>query len=1200
MADTIEQNIRTVEKLLTDLGYLTSGEHTSGQADPALYAALDKAFNDVKALSEKISEDQNIDSLKIQTNGFSGARDTTNLLFPLISLKLSSADTTKTLLQDTKAPQQFIDHSAAVYDFVKHYDTYKQSLFAVDDYRLSPDYLATLNAGSTAGQTATATAAPAPAPIVYNETVTAEETNAAQQVDPQAIAALQSFLQQLGALPPNFVINGQWDAVTKNTYLALSAQIQDPGQDLPKDFAAFQTFLDDASNKAQQEIEDAKQQLQENSTQSTQILRQIQGFEEQRDWDWTDGTWFESHDITNEEIDKNIENLKLQQQQLAEKAQQLQAVIENTPYEVEALQNYKTVLAPLSGILTHTHQSLLDHSAPTIDLHTGTTGGTVTDTTTETTTPNPSALIIETFLNDENLHAQIAQAAKSLGDDQFALARPETVDGVFDDQAQASLQQVLGLVVSPYVLNLEQFQNEAGAVQYSPQLGRAILQGLETTNTGLALQIKEQLGNNFAETEDPNHPGQTVKGAAALVAHLDHLYQQDILKKKVVTKLSLPQMDPMTLGIIGFVIQWLQNSFPNLLPALDGMFRQFTGGNGILDMMPQLRGVDSINQALGGMDNMDPNEQLIESFKRSFSSADDATARTEMETALMRSAAMMKDLPFGDAERRANYPGAVKDALAKALATMGDIKPTDDGFDETLNQAAIIYADTFMEDMHKLNSTHGGPAYQSNPTLRAPDVLLTQLTQSGLNLGQNGPITSTELDHVISAYNNINFGTMDYSHTPLIFKDDNGDTYIAGIDQASNMFLTYPLPVDEISKALADENNSLDAIKDTFPGFALAENNYRHYFNDAVKFAEVSHRNSVIYMASDPSIARPFRQIEQEAYERAEQEQVIARIRQDPMNDAERERLMHSLSGSIVNSRMQAAYRGQQSQYAGGFNKAANGQAAPEVDPQTQQLIALREAMNSDALALKTFAKAPQFYADPKGKIFAFSRVDPKLGSVDYRNAFEKDTTAEMAVFLDLDVDKRMAYLQNPQLMKAHFPKLTAIAEQYPQFSNAFDVGKEIATQFNLHYKPIPLSQRMPEWVQKQIPNAQAQAELTNIVSRQPRIVFSPEDPNAIRIIGKGPDAIKPFNGYDIRSELDKYTNMDKEQRGAIFNNPEQLAKHFPHIHDVAAQYPNIDTASLLKGILNDPTIQDVVIKPVLTQPDPEVDPTLQQTATAP
>lgn len=1142
MATIDTKHIETVEKLLTGLGY-DMGDHKAGEADAVLYTAMDQAFADVKKLA------------KLEGDDFAGSVKTLDAKIEEQKKLISGVEVLKSLGQDVDIldmirknkdlPDRFRQKPESLIDFVNNYDTYKASILAVEAGNPADKKPADPVVKSEQTQK--------PANVKLDLSVSDAETKALENVKPEDIQKLQEFLA--GVYPDSGLkADGKWNDQTKAAYLDYTARVIAGTIDNPA-FDKIPTH-EAVENFTKQKITGFNTQLVELGKARSEADKSYQAAMDGLD------EWFNS-DETDAKYEAQAQAAKQQRVSILENQNALQQV-------TQQLVDFQTIMEPIAPVLDAAHKDLhhiLTTEPEKLSLDAEIKGGEGDKKTPAVI--EPDMLMIESLLASPEVAKVITDAAKAAGQSKYVFPQSsvKTPDGKLDEHEQAGLQHMLGFMAQGMGLGSE-FLNENGEINYSPRLGRKITEALEQNATPAAQQVNEALKKTFPDgVKDPSDLSKTLGHQEFLAVYLNSLYYKEKIARKPVTQVPVPQMDPMTSALIGFVADWLLKAFPGSAPMLDSLARQFTGGLGLMDLVPSLRDNENVSKALGGLDKMEADQQLMESFKRSFRDAKDAGARAEMEAALIKSAEMLNDVPFGSEARRKHFPNAAKNAMAEALAHLGDAKPGDKGFEDKLDAAAIIYADTFMDNMYQLNSKMGGPTFDTNPELRVPDTLLVTLNNSGLDLGQSGAIDQTHVNRIVTAYNNQNHGAMDYAHKPLMFTDAKGQTYIAGIDQQSKLFTVAELPVQDINQAMAN-GASMETLKQSFPGFMLAQNNYRHFFNDAVKGKGVSFAESIPFMASDPKHVKPFSQIEATAKDAANEAQIRSDLEAAYLNQDERHRLEKNLSGAIINANAQAAHSGGRTNYTGDFN----ARSGAKLDPKTQELIALREGLNDDAKMQAELSNTPKFFSNHAGKLFVFSRVDPALGSVKYEKAFETNVTEEMGRYIALTTDQRMAYIQNQDLMKSHFPKLNAVASQYPNLDNAFKLGDEISQRFNLAHRPVPRNQAVPSWVMDQIPNVAAQDTLAQSVKNAPRI-FVDGNSDHIRILGRG-DSNAPFKGHDVKEELRHYSLLNPQQREQIWANPRQVAAHFPGISDIAAQYDAFKPETIMQAVLKDPSVQ--------------------------
>lgn len=759
-----------------------------------------------------------------------------------------------------------------------------------------------------------------------------------------------------------------------------------------------------------------------------------------------------------------------------------------------------------------------------------------------------ASLMVEKFLSNEKLVKFVNETGQQI-DQNWTFSQPtDAADLTLDAGSQAALQQLLGVMTKYGGLGLEEFRTNEGPVPYTPQLGQKILQGLEKTQNPKMREVRAMLEQNIPEMEDPQNPGVKKKGAAALIAQLDYLYLHNVLERQARADASIPEMDPMQMGILKFVFGFINQMFPNLIPMLDGLARQYTGA-GLTDLVPALGMIDGVQEKLGGLDQLDPHEQLVESFKRSFKDTKGAAAREDMKEALMKAAATMSNLPFGSEGRRKNYPAAVSQALDAAMVEMGDLKPGDEGFNAALDKASQAYATTFIDAMKTLDTKHGGPDFQDNPPfqLYPPEILRQNLSASGFDIDNNAKVISDdEIDKIVTTYNNMNYGESSlYNHKPLIFTDNSGKTYIAGIDQKSNMFTIQHLDIKAINEAL-DAGQPIETIKSAHPAYAFADENYRPYFNNAMKVnGSIKYDRAITYMAGNPNIARPFARIDHDAQAHKDDTQLRAQVEYIIYEDTKNKEQERHFKNRVKLARKKKGLTGYED-------------CRPEE---------------------KFLEFAPQTGSKQGGSIYVDSRVDPKMGAVLGQRSFRADVTDELAKFSELNAAQRGYYDDKPELMREHFPELSTVAAQYPQYDNAFDLADKLVKHYDLHTKAIvpPLKAAMPQWLQDMLDDPDEQRSLEEATKNGIKM-YKPKGGH-VYIVGKGDSQQRPFIAYDVGEELEKFAQLDSQQRDAVFTSHHATYDQFPHLTEIADQYA-FDTKALADSLLRkDSVTQELGIK---------------------
>ncbi len=743
-----------------------------------------------------------------------------------------------------------------------------------------------------------------------------------------------------------------------------------------------------------------------------------------------------------------------------------------------------------------------------------------------------SALTLETFLNDSNLRSSLSSFGINLA------AIENAGDAEIDNGTQQALQQLLGLVAGPNMLNIQGL-SQNGVIVYTPEVGDQIFNALNTSTNPQAVQLRQRLqaSENLSFTDDD---GATYTGAEALKKHLDYLYLQQVLERNQIAEPVGPdiQLTQMQQVVIKIALGFVQKFFPSLIPMLDGMVRQFTDGQGILDLVPQLGQIEGVQEAIGGVPSTgDAEADLAAQFKQAFAEAGDAGERAEMESTLNRSAAMMSVIPFGEGERRRNYPTAVSAALADSLHLMGDIRPGDEGFEARLDEAAELYAQRFTANMQQLNSAYGGSAFDPNPeqsvdpTLdQGPVVAGAAQADAAANfdIDGNAALSADEINQVIDAYNFKNHGNMPYAHEPLLFTDNSGQVYIAGVERGSNMFTVQPMDVQAMR---ADYESGMNAaqLAETHPGYGLAMSSYGNYFNQFLKAGGIQPSEAVIYAVEfgltttneGPGSAKilPFSGLRARAQGEYDQAIVEQQLNQVMIGGQDRGLLGQELArqlrletqadrvrasgfhGKNTIEEREAALleirRGAQEELEQMGDERADPSAASQMNlpARAQHYQEFRELMQDDNRAAQQLASEPRVVIDTQGNLYGFSHVAPNYRSSNIgRHAFEANITDEMGVMTALSSEQRQFYQTNPARVEQDFPALTVIAKQYGQFGNAFDMGHFFGAQVGMGINPLPHNAPSPSG------NFNQQAGVPTPRPEEPRPAPRAEAPNMIKV----------------------------------------------------------------------------------------------------
>lgn len=414
-----------------------------------------------------------------------------------------------------------------------------------------------------------------------------------------------------------------------------------------------------------------------------------------------------------------------------------------------------------------------------------------------------------------------------------------TVDAVFDLRSQASLQALMIFLSDPMVMNLP----GENKWYYTPEKGQLILQGLDD----LKQRVKQMLGE-----EEYNRLGLeeqlTRENLAPLIEALDFLATQDpprISQQLLFSQsveiddnvealfrniLDVPTDQTEIDYLAGFGahrMTGIAENNPGMLKLADSLTREFTTQFGIHDLMPELRGVDTIGQIDGALTR---EQRLSQFYKEARAKHAENGHGDTFNQDLMILVGTINTLPFGSASYRQQYLHIMRRAAERA----GAISDPD--------QAAQVFATAVTEGMNTLYQNHGRPDYQQyykreTPSWR-PGLENITVTSGGTEFSATEIARLYDQYHTVAPGNpyreNLKTDVIDM-HGPVFFKDDEGNTYIAGIDKESMVFSVERLDVEgfrarynewtaryEANEINMDEfKEALDGMRDEFPGFDL-------------------------------------------------------------------------------------------------------------------------------------------------------------------------------------------------------------------------------------------------------------------------------------------------------------------------------------------------------------------------------------------
>lgn len=330
---------------------------------------------------------------------------------------------------------------------------------------------------------------------------------------------------------------------------------------------------------------------------------------------------------------------------------------------------------------------------------------------------NGSVFVIEQLLSSPELRQQLVDAGiTGLAD----VENPD--DAIFDAGSQAALQQLLGLMASEHVLNVEGMQ-DAGLIVYDQNIGSAFFgdRGLGNRNaSGVVATMRDALNNN-PDLVFRGPDGTEYRGVQALQHHLDflssvaeqqrdrddlQLFVQQSNASSIVPAFSGPQA-----FMLRIAVQFLANFMPSLLPMIDGMARSYLGA-GVFELADQfqpglggqIQGVirevsPELLATLEGYDAMSPVDRARDQYMHAFGDIDDPAERQERLETLITQSEFLESLSPG--ERGPLVTQALRVAFAQAEAARAQGISAED--------AADVFAERYTAIIEELNSEMGEP-----------------------------------------------------------------------------------------------------------------------------------------------------------------------------------------------------------------------------------------------------------------------------------------------------------------------------------------------------------------------------------------------------------------------------------------------------------------------------------------------------------
>jgi hypothetical protein len=329
---------------------------------------------------------------------------------------------------------------------------------------------------------------------------------------------------------------------------------------------------------------------------------------------------------------------------------------------------------------------------------------------------------------------------------------PGELKGEFGQDARRSLQGVLKTFQPQLELSDDEIYN------YAPAVGEKIKKNFPALAQNMTAEQKEKI----------NKQG----GIQGLVDSLNLLHQNKQLPGGKLYEGGPPvQLTGMGVTILNWAFKFVSRIFPGAAPMMNDLLRNFSGGLGYSELVPQDKKDPGISKMLGDTrPGMSETERLQATYKKAFAEAKEAAGpdakpeevQKKLHETLDKGVSVMMNLPFGDEESRKRY----KEALDKGLEQAAKGQTTE----EASHAFALYFTSSWNKNDHALKvGAHESPKVSEH---------LRDFNVDGHNI-----------DHISGAYNKLSKAEAhaNYPQRPIVFKDEAGTKFIAGLT-AENIF----------------------------------------------------------------------------------------------------------------------------------------------------------------------------------------------------------------------------------------------------------------------------------------------------------------------------------------------------------------------------------------------------------------------------
>lgn len=431
--------------------------------------------------------------------------------------------------------------------------------------------------------------------------------------------------------------------------------------------------------------------------------------------------------------------------------------------------------------------------------------------------------------NDGNSLVALFQSFAQIGILDHRIPEISAADENFDLRSQAALQGLMIFLSDPMVMNIPGENNW----YYTPEKGQFILANIDNLKNKIKQMIGEEEYNaqnldellkaenlqpfidslDFLAKQDPPRIAQQLlfnQGDFEAAPYVEKLFQSMI---------STPQ-DQTEIDYLSSYgahrIAGMAENNPDMLQLMDVLTREFSGQFGLLDLMPDLENADAVNDIDGAITR---EQRLSTIYKAARAKHEENGHGATLSDDLYIMISTINTLPFGSSEYRRNYQQMMREAIDAASAISNP------------DEAARVFSERVAQGMDRLYEQHGAPQYTQPYERDAPSwkpgLENLTITSGGQQFGATEMAAFYDNYHIMTPGNPFREELQTdllALHGYVSFKDDDGNTYIAGIDKQSMVFSIEKIDLEALQIIHDDASLNAEERRAKFledPGFAL-------------------------------------------------------------------------------------------------------------------------------------------------------------------------------------------------------------------------------------------------------------------------------------------------------------------------------------------------------------------------------------------